>query len=72
MVGTCDMDESEVEHKDGHNPVIDAGTRGNVGIHEHAFDIASIDFDDKVSYADEVESECTECMIEAVKLELGL
>jgi hypothetical protein len=72
MVGTCDVDESEVESEDGDDPAIDAGTWGNVGIREHAFDISGIYFDDEVSYADEVESKCAECTIEAVKFELGL
>ena len=72
MVGTCDVDKSEMKGENGDNPAIDAGTWGNVGIREHAFDIVCVDFDDEVSYTSEVESECTECTIEAVKLELGL
>jgi hypothetical protein len=72
MVGTGDVDESEVESEDRHDPTIDAGAWGNVGIREHVFDIAGVDFHDEVSYANEIESECTECTIEAVKLEFGL
>jgi hypothetical protein len=42
------------------------------GFDEHAFDITSVDFDNEVSYADEVESKCAECTIEAIKFKLGL
>jgi hypothetical protein len=72
MVGTCNMDESKMECENGDDPAIDTGTWGNVGIHEHAFDIAGVDFNDEVSYADEIESQCTKSAVEAVKFEFGL
>jgi hypothetical protein len=72
MVGTCNVDESEVECENGHNPAIDTGTWGNIRICEHSFDIVGINFDDEVLYADDIESECTKCTIEAIKFKLGL
>jgi hypothetical protein len=72
MVGTCNMDKCEMEGKNGHNPAIDTGAWGNIGICEHPLDISGVDFDDKVPYANEVELECTKCTIEAVKFEFGL
>ena len=35
-------------------------------IKKHAFDIMSVDFDDKVAYANEIESKCTESTIETI------
>ena len=66
MVRSGDMNKSEVEGKNRDDPTIDACARGDVGIRKHAFDITGVDFDDKVAYANEIESKCTESTIEAV------
>ena len=39
----------EVEDKDGKNPVIDACARLNIWVSQHAFDIASIDFNYEIA-----------------------
>ena len=72
MVGTCYMNESEMEHENGDYPAIDTSTGGNIGIHEHAFDITGIDFDDQVSDAYEIEPKCTKCTVKPIEFELSL
>ena len=48
------MNKSGVEGKNCNDPTIDAYAGCDVGISEHAFDITSVDFDDKVAYANEI------------------
>jgi hypothetical protein len=46
---TWDVYESKVEHKDRHDPSVDAGGGGDVGIREHTLDILGVNFDYQVS-----------------------
>ena len=54
------------------NPAIDAGTGSDIWVREHAFDIPGVDFDDKISNADKVESKGSEGAIKTVKFEFWL
>ena len=46
------MDKVEVEGKDGENLAIDACAGLNIWVSQHAFDIASIDFNYKIANSD--------------------
>jgi hypothetical protein len=72
MMSTCDMNKGEMESEDRYNPAINASARGYIRIRKHAFNVSCIDFDDKVSNAYEIELKCSQSLIKAVNLELGL
>jgi hypothetical protein len=67
-----DMDQDEVEGKNRHDPSINAGARGDVGICEHAFDISSVDFHNEISNAYEIKSHSAEGAKESVNFEFCL
>jgi len=52
--------------------VIDCGIWLDVRVAEHTFNVAGIDFDNKVADADEVEACGTECAEETVQFEFHL
>jgi len=52
--------------------VIDCGVRLDVGVAEHTFNVAGIDFNDKVADADKVEARGTERVEETVQFEFRL
>jgi len=46
--------------------VVDGYIRLDVGVTEHTFDVAGVDFDDEVADADEIETHGAECVEESV------
>jgi hypothetical protein len=52
--------------------LVDASAGENVRIGEHTLDISGINFEDKISNTNEVETKGTKGAIEAVNFELGL
>ena len=72
VVFAFDMDEFKLERKDGEDPSIDRSGGGDVGIREHTFDVTSVDFNDKILNAEEIESSCTKRAVESVNFEFGL
>jgi hypothetical protein len=49
------MHEIKMKRQDGHYPAIDTGSRRDVGMLQHSFDVFSVDFDDKIANADEID-----------------
>jgi hypothetical protein len=72
MVRTGDVNKLEVECQYRDNPLIDAGTRRNVRVSEHSFDIFSINFDNEILKTNEIDAERSKGMIEAVDFEFWL
>ena len=68
MFVSRDVDKFEVEQKDGGDPSVDGSVGLNVGVAEHTFDIACIDFYDKVAGADEVKAGSMEGAKKAIEL----
>jgi hypothetical protein len=66
------MLEFEVEKEDGGDPAIDCGIRLDIGVAEHTFDIAGIDFNNKLVDTNKVEVGSTEGVEETVELQLSL
>ena len=66
------MDELEVEEEDCSNPAIDGSIWLDVGVAEHTFDIACINFHNKIADTDKVKACGTECMKKPIELELCL
>jgi len=46
--------------------VVDGGIQLDVGVTEHTFDVAGVNFDDEVADTDEVEAHGAECAEESV------
>ena len=72
MVRSGDVDEFEMKRENGNDPSIDTCAGGDVRIREHSFDVSCVDFNDKVPYADEVNTKQAEGAVESVYFELGL
>jgi hypothetical protein len=64
--------EFEVEEEDDGNPLVDSSIGLDVRVAEHTFDIAGIDFNDKLVDANEVEAGSTEGAKETIELEFSL
>jgi hypothetical protein len=64
--------EFEVEKEDGGNPAIDCGIWLDIGVAEHTFDIAGINFNDKLTDTDKVEAGGMEGAEETIELQLSL
>ena len=67
-----DVYEFEMKCQNGNDPSIDTCTGGDVRIREHSFDVSCVDFNDKVLYADEVNTKRAEGAVESLYFELGL
>jgi hypothetical protein len=66
------MFEFEVEEEDGSNPLVDGSVGLDVGVAEHTFDIAGIDFNDKLMDADKIEMGGMEGIKETIELKFSL
>jgi hypothetical protein len=62
------MLEFEVEKENGSNPVIDCSIWLDIGVAEHTFDIAGINFNDKLADTDKVEAGGMEGAEETIEL----
>jgi hypothetical protein len=54
---TRNVNEYEMECEDGEYPSIDTGAGIKVGVSEHTFNVAHVDFNNHISNADEVQFE---------------
>ena len=61
-----------MKREDGDDPAIDARARRDIGVVQHPFDVARIDFDDQVANSNEIQLERAQRTVEPVDLELGL
>ena len=61
-----------MEGENRNDPVIDAGTGGDIWVRAHAFNIPGIDFNNKILNTNKIESKGSESVIKAVKFELQL
>ena len=66
------MNELEVEEEDHGNPAIDGSIWLDVGVAEHTFDIACVNFHNKIADANEVKACGVECTKKPIELELHL
>jgi hypothetical protein len=64
--------EFEVEKEDGSNLAIDCSIRLDIRVAEHTFDIAGVNFNDKLADANEVEAGSAEGTKETIELEFSL
>ena len=72
MHGTGYVYEREVESQDRDDPSVDTCARYDIGIVEHSFDVLCVNFDNEVSDSYDVQSEFSECAVEAVDLKFRL
>ena len=51
MEGAFNVNELEVEHEDAHDPTVHASRGLDIGVLQHTFDVASVDFNDQIPNA---------------------
>jgi hypothetical protein len=61
-----------VKRQDRDNPSVDAGTRRNVWVSKHSFNIFSVNFDNEIPKTDEIDAQREKGAIEAVDFEFWL
>ena len=66
------MYESEMEREDGDNPAVDRCAWSFVWVVEHAFDVAGVDFDNKIADSNEQSFAGFQSAVEAIDFEFSL
>ena len=67
-----DVAEDEGEEEDSGNPTVDSRIGLEVGVVEHAFDVAGVDFDDKIADSDEQSFAGFQSAVEVIDFEFSL